>query len=309
MKFFTRIMVGLDLSEMDNDVIAYISNYAKIHPSLETIYFVHVANNLELPDNIRKKYGDRLLPNDETIKYEMEQEVNKYQDSFKNVEIQYEVLEGLPLKQLLHWSKVKLIELIVAGKKVSHQGTGIVMEKLARKSRCSILFVTEGQSSLLPSKKILVPMDFSRRTDAILKVVREFAEHIPGLTIIGLNVVNVPTGYYKIGKTFEEFAEIMIQNAKENWVKYKETRSLDDLNIEMHFEPKHNENIAKIIFDFAQQQDASLIVMGSKGQTEASVLLLGSVAEKLISYDYQIPLLLLKKPEDINDFFDAIMRV
>ncbi|GAB3651944.1 hypothetical protein GCM10028791_21250 [Echinicola sediminis] len=309
MSFFTRILVGLDLSEMDNNVIAYVSNYVKIHPSVEIIYFVHVVNNLELPEDIRKKYGDFLLPNDETIKYEMKQEVSKYPDSFKNIQVEYEVLEGAPLKQLLHWSKVKLIELIVAGKKEPHKGTGIVMEKLARKSRCSILFVTPGQKELLPSKRILVPVDFSRRTDAILEVVREFSANVPGLKIIGLKVVNVPTGYYKIGKTFEEFAEIMVENEKENWVKYQESRHLDDLDIEMHFEPKHHENIAKIIFDFAQRQDASLIVMGSKGQTEASVLLLGSVAEKLISYDYQIPLLLLKKPEDVNDFFDAIMKV
>ncbi len=309
MSFFTRIMVGLDLSEMDDEIIEYVSNYVKVNEGVETIYFVHVVNDLELPENIRKKYGDFLLPNDETIKYEMEQEVKKYPDSFNNVQIQYEVLEGNPLKQLLHWSRVKLIELIIAGKKIRESGTGIVMEKLARKSRCSVLFVTEGQTSLAPSKKILIPVDFSKRTDEILKVVRELTTQIPDLKILGLNVVKVPHGYYKIGKSFEEFAEIMVHNEKENWERYKKAHKLDDLNIEMHYEVNKNENIAKIIFDFAQQSDISLIIMGSKGQTEASVLLLGSVAEKLISYDYQIPLLLVKNPEDINDFFDALKEV
>ncbi|MDN3671062.1 universal stress protein [Echinicola jeungdonensis] len=309
MSFFTRIMVGLDLSEMDDELIEYVSNYVKVNKKVKTIYFVHVVNDLELPDNIQKKYGDFLIPNDETIKYEMKQEVNKYPDSFNNVDIQYEVLEGSPLKQLLHWSRVKLIELIIAGKKIHESGTGIVMEKLARKSKCSILFVTEGQTSLLPSKKVLIPVDFSKRTDKIIEVVKELNHQVPDLKILGLNVVKVPHGYYKIGKSFEEFSEIMVQNEKENWEKYKNIHKLDDLEIEMHYEVNKSENIAKIIFDFAQQSDVSLIIMASKGQTEASVLLLGSVAEKLISYDYQIPLLLVKNPEDINDFFDALKKV
>ncbi len=101
----------------------------------------------------------------------------------------------------------------------------------------------------------------------------------------------------------------MLHNHQKKWEQYQQKQLLEDLPLEMHFEINRDNNIAKVIFDFAQSNQVNLIIMASKGQTDASVLLLGSVAEKLISYDYDIPFLLIKQPGDLNDFFEAIKRL
>ncbi len=303
----SRMMIGLDLSEMDETVIRYVRDFTRTVPGIESVYFVHVVKNLELPEEIRKKYGDVLLPNDEAIKHEMKSEVENYFGSTEGLEIEYEVLEGEPLKQLLHWSRVKLIDLIIAGKKKKELGTGITMEKLARKSPCSILFVTQGRVEA--PKKFLIPVDFSRRTDYVFKVARGLKKNIPDAEFVCQNVVDVPVGYYKIGKSFEEFAEIMKENAKKKWEQYCSAHDLSDLGVEVHYSINHKDNIAKVIFTYAKEIDVDMIIMGSKGQTDAAAFLLGSVAEKLISYDYDIPLFLVKKPGEIYDFFDALDRV
>lgn len=307
MSVISRIMIGLDLSEMDETVIQYAREFVNTMSGVEVVYFVHVVKSLELPEEIRKKYGDLLLPNDEAIKHGMQSEVEKHFGATEKLEVVYEVLEGEPLKQLLHWSRVKLVELIIAGKKKKENGTGITMEKLARKSPCSILFVTESRAAA--PKKFLIPIDFSKRTDYVFEMARSLKSNIPDAVFVCQNVVDVPVGYYKIGKSFEEFAEIMKENAMKKWEQYGSTHDLSDLSVEVHFSINHKDNIAKIIFNYAKEADVDIIIMGSKGQTDAAAFLLGSVAEKLISYDYDIPLFLVKRQGEIYDFFDALDRV
>ena len=49
--------------------------------------------------------------------------------------------------------------------------------------------------------------------------------------------------------------------------------------------------------------------MGSKGRTASASILLGSVAEKLVQANNEIPMLILKKKGENMGFFEALFKI
>ncbi len=60
------VIVALDLTQMDDQLIRYSAMISKVLP-IERIFFVHVARSLELPHGIIEEYPDLLEPIDESI--------------------------------------------------------------------------------------------------------------------------------------------------------------------------------------------------------------------------------------------------
>ena len=97
-------------------------------------------------------------------------------------------------------------------KRAGDKNSGTLSTKLARKLPCSILFVPEGANPWY--KKILVPIDFSENSKDAMDVAVAFGVANAMKEISCLHIYSVPNGYYKTGKSFEEFAEIMKGNAE-----------------------------------------------------------------------------------------------
>ena len=307
---YKRLMVGLDLTLTDQVIIRFICSFMKINPGIESIYFVHVEQNLENADSIKHMgLRDSGKPFDEILLQEMHDEVKASALVRGKVEMHFEILEGDPLHQLLHWAQVKKIDLIVSGKKKRADGKGIVMEKFAQHSQCSILFIPQHHS--LRFDKIVVPIDFSKTSEHVLERICAFSRYLPRTRFIGLNVVEVPGGYTKIGKTFEEFSQSMIKNAKRRWEVFQYNLPFKCSRIEPYFEICRNHNVAKTIFEYAEENNADMIIIGSHEMTDTAHFLLGSVAEKVIGYDYSIVLLVVKQhvEEEVVDFFKAVKKI
>ena len=309
MKPFSRVLVSLDLTEMDIILLKFICRFIRINPFITYLYFIYVEKNLEKSSSKKEVEDERQLPNDERIKIKLRNEVERFLRNPGNIKVHYKIVEGDPLKQLLHWSKIKLIDLIVAGKKNPKNGRGIVMEKLARRSDCSILFVPENFKAHF--KKILIPVDFSKRTDNVFETACIIHKYLPHTRFYCLHVVEVPVGYTRIGKSYEEFAGIMVEHAEHRWEKYYKEHNISILNPVPVYKPNENGSVAKSIINYAQNQGIDMIMMGSKRQTDASALILGSVGEDLVRRDKDILLLLVKDQieKDTYDFFKAMKKV
>ena len=297
------VAVGLDLTEMDDRLIQYTALMTKIAP-IERIFFVHFSKDLELPQDIRNKYPNLLAPLDESIEKDIKAKVQKHLGD-QELDINYLVEEGNPIEKLLKLTKIKDVDLILMGRKKSLKGSGIVSSHIARKSPCSLLLVTEDFHDRL--KTIMVPVDFSDHSFIATKQALGLAQKADAEVILS-HTYHVPSGYHKTGKSHEEFAEIMKSHAQNDCKRFLQAHELPkDLRCEYMLT---NDGLtAELIYSYGRNAHVDLIVMGSKGRTRTSAILMGSLAEKIVFKSVDIPILIVKSKGENMGFLEALLSV
>jgi len=304
MKYFSKAMIGLDLTEMDDILINKTASLVKFL-GIEKCYFVHVSKNLEIPKEILDQYPDLMAPSDESIEAMILQKLKDLHFP-EEVEVEAFVEEGShPLDTFLRWAKLKDADVIIMGRKETLKGNGTLVEGVAKKAPCSILLLQERRAIKLP-KKILMLTDFSTHNHMFYEFGERISEDLHA-ELIPLHVYEVPHGYSKTGKTFEEFSEIMKENAQKDFKKFASKHEKSDLECVMML--NEGENIGTQIMDYAQEIDADLILLGSRGRTTSAAILIGSTAEKFIRANKILPMLIFKKKGETMGFFDALFKI
>ena len=138
----------------------------------------------------------------------------------------------------------------------------------------------------------------------------EFGERIAAdlhADLIPLHLYEVPHGYSKTGKSFEEFSEIMKENAKKDFKKFASKH--ENSNLECVMLLKNGDNIGNQITEYGKEIEADLILLGSRGRSASAAILLGSTAEKLIKANKELPMLIFKKKGETMGFFDALFKI
>ncbi|MTI41066.1 universal stress protein [Fulvivirga lutimaris] len=300
-----RVLVGLDLTDMDDQLIAYTSYLTKIL-DIDAIYFYHVAPSLEIPDAVLKEFPALLAPADESLEKIIQDKLDQHLKCPEGTQIKIEIREGNAEDKILKWSDIKEIDLIITGRKDGLKGSGLLPGRLAKLAHCSILMVPEKASTKI--SKIMVPVDFSRSSKEAIKEAQLFSEKT-GAKIALQNTYTVPSGYHRIGKTFEEFSEIMRGHAKSHALEFVKETELNEADTELIITLDNDEQPADKINEDAQKFSCDLIIMTSKGRTGLASVLLGSVADKVLSMKGNIPVLIIKNKKHNLGFLDALLRL
>ena len=285
---YKKIVVNIDFNDDIESLLSYASMITKMART-EKLYFVHVVNTLDIPEAIRKTYPE-LDPIDELSQTKMRELVEQ---SFKNpgdTKVFYEVLQGKPLDELLNFIRRKDIDLVLNNGKNPDTHSLEIAEKLARKAPCSVLLVPQGNKAKI--SKVLVAVDFSEHSSDAIDIGIAYASAAGLSEIHCLHAYNVPMGYYKTGKSFEAFAEIMHQNAAALFEEYITGFDLKGLKVKPMF--VLNEHPEAAIQDAVHKEHFDLLVLGSRGRSTGAAVLLGSVTEKLL-WSTAHPLLAVKK--------------
>ncbi len=169
---YKRVMVGLEMTDEDVPAIRYAAMMAKVM-SFEKIYFLHIVRDLEIPESVKEEFPELKPPLDENLESRMRQMVSEHLDPNLGVEVMCEVHEGDTGDQLLHWLKVKEIDLVIVGGLGQAEGDGSVPIEMARKAPCSVLIVPPGSEPSID--RILVPIDFSPQSGAAVQVAAHLA--------------------------------------------------------------------------------------------------------------------------------------
>jgi nucleotide-binding universal stress UspA family protein len=296
-------LIGLDLTEMDTYIISFLPTFLRIM-SLEKVFFVHIARELELPEELLKKYPDLIAPLDESIENDIR---SKVEPAFKGSETDFDIIvqEGSPLESFLKIAKIKNADIILMGRKKELEGSGLLSGHIVRKSPASILLIPEKHKSGV--ERILIPLDFSKHSGLALDLGLSIASKTNAQLSFS-HVYEVPSGYYKTGKTFTEFDAIMKSHAESDFKYFCKSHNLIG-DYKCEYLLAEDKPVSSLIYEHSKSTNTVLIIIGSRGRTPTSALLIGSIVEKVVFENTDIPLFVVKNKGESMSFFEALMNI
>jgi len=302
-----KIIVCLDQSDMDETLVKFAAFIAKTNQS-KKIYFTNVIRNLSIPKDILAEFPNLISNMVKERENQMKKVVAKNFDSNIKVSSSFIVKEGQLSKKILKLANEKSADLILVGRKTSLPGSGVVSQRLARRASCSLLIVPENSQPKV--KKLLVPSDFSDYSKDALEEAIEIAEKNEGKSeIICQNVYAVPSGYHFTGKSYEEFSEIMLQNATINYKKFIRKIDTKSSKIKPLYTKDEDDDPVVDIISKAGEIKADMIIIGAKGRTAATALFIGSMAERLIQMNDKVPLLVTRPKGKNAGIIEYILEI
>jgi nucleotide-binding universal stress UspA family protein len=299
---YKKIMVCLDLDHHDENLIQNAGILSKMAQS-EEIHFVYVSDTFDIPEEIKKIYPQIASPVKAAVEERMKQSVEQHFNGHENSKLIFQPLEGPLLGLLISYTKKQDIDLLIVGHQAGdNAASNALSEKLARKAFCSVMIVPKGARALF--EKILVPVDFSDHSLNALDVGSAFAKAAGLDHIYILNTYKVPAGHHKTGKSYEEFTNIMLENAKSKLRASLAKVDLKSIGIKPFF--KKSNDVVHGIQQFSENMEADLVVVGARGRSgDIAAILLGSITEGLIR-KLDRPLLAVKKKGEGLNILEAI---
>lgn len=302
-----KILVGLDQSEMDPTLIKFANFIAKSSP-ITDICFINVIRDLNVPEEIKEKFpelaGSASIEKTEYLRAV----VQEHLDPSLNVNLKFITKQGQAAKKILKVSKEEEVDMVVIGRKRILKGSGVLSQRLARRLECTLLIVPESSEPQL--KKVLVPSDFSDYSIIAMEEAIAISKRRDfQVDIICQNVYTVPGGYHYTGKSYEEFALIMEKNAKENYKKFIKKIDTKEAKIRPVYSLDSDDDPVEDIFQMAKETKADSLIIGAKGRSTATALFLGSMAERLVQKNFEIPVLIVRykgKNPGIMDYIKEI---
>ncbi|MCP2044987.1 universal stress protein [Pontibacter sp. HSC-36F09] len=304
MNSLKRIMVGLDLTEMDDTLIRYTAFLCSIS-EIEHVYFIHAEKSLDIPDEVLESMPNGM-PADEKLRTALVEKVGHYFGPDSRVQVEVQVVEGSPLKELLHLSKDNQIDLVVVGRKFRMRGSGVLAQKILRNGRVSVLFVPENEDTVL--SHIMVSVDFSDYSLMALERMLNSTLLRPDVRITCLHVYQVPTGYITLGISYEDFDERMQGFARNKFEQVLDRfPALKDRATLRLVKQENEDDVGELIMVEAKRAKADMLVIGAKGKSAAALFVLGSTTEKILRYNDDVPMIVYKKEQEEIGFLDALL--
>jgi nucleotide-binding universal stress UspA family protein len=304
---FNKILVGLDNTSTDRDLIIAASDLCSISGSKE-IFFVNVIHDVDLSDNLKKEFPNLIEHALEDRRKEIEKQVSEHfvQPSDSKIKLRINILveQGAVTKTLLKTAQKEKVDLFVLGRK-THREVGILITRIARRATCSLLIIPKGKRA--DFKTIFVPTDFSDYSRKAMEKAIILARRSAGESkIIVQNVYQVPTGYHYTGKSVKEFAQIMKDNAQKECEYFLSSFNTKNLTVERIYSLDNNDNMTGVIVKEAKRHKADIIIFGAKGRTATAALFIGSKAEHLVQLNDDIPMLVIRPKGKGAGFLESI---
>jgi nucleotide-binding universal stress UspA family protein len=305
MRRYQTILVGAALDERDETTLRHAARFAHAAQARH-VYVAHIAASLDLPKELQSQTLESFLPRDEQLEQKLQELMQKHRSLFPaDTDFHSVVREGKDPIELIRVVSQKSADLFCLGTQPppKHDVLSRTALKLLRKSPCSVFVVTPGAST--DYQQILVPVDFSDYSREALEVAIALARSQPGSALTIVHVYEVPLGWHKTGRSYEEFAAIMRDQAEENWNRFRAQIDFHDVPWTIRYEL--SDDVTSKILEVADAIHASLIVMGSHGRTAPAMFLLGHVADMVCSHTTR-PVLCVKRKGEIVNFLHALLQ-
>lgn len=290
----SKIVVALDLRDTDRTILQYLNFFVQKIP-IGKVDFINVLRPVDLFEAKETVglIGDYDVTEDFTKK--MAAKVWEQVDFPERIPVDFKILEGNPMQELLKEIDAQNIDLVVMGFHTGYAYHGILPQALAREIKTNFLLIPDGSTPKL--KRILIPIDFSPYSIIALQKVAALQKNYgDDLEIVCLNVYQLPNlHFFNADETTDKLKKIIEEDRKsafEAYIKDFFKGNLDKISLELIAQDAPG--IGHYITDFADQNEIDLIVIGAKGHSEIDRILLGSVAEQVLSYPKSKPIWVVK---------------
>ena len=145
-------------------------------------------------------------------------------------------------------------------------------------------------------KNILVPIDFSKKSEYATKMAAKIAKK-SNSTVFLLHMIELPTGIVDMGagSNFSiPKSMLYLRKIKERILEFKQKFFTE--NTEVHHSIRF-QNPYEGIQKYAEKIEADLIIMGSKGHSDFEEILIGSNTEKVVRTS-TIPVVVVKRDDE-----------
>ncbi len=301
-----RLLVAMELNEHDDVVFGYINRMAKVLP-IQKIVFLHVAENLDIPKELVEKYPGLIPPIDQTIELAILKKIKSYDQINEIEDIEVIVKDGRKAQTISSTVREKNIDMLVINRTDNHDFEVAFLQKITRTVPCSVALVPPSVPANI--NNLLVPIDFSNNSSMALKHAIEITKNRPEMSITGLHIFKMPSGYFKTGLSYDEFADELLKNAKQQFDVFLKENKINPASFVMHYKLKRSDSIPYMInrFSFANQIDA--VIIGSRGRDTLSSFVLGSITEAMIDRDQYLPLIVIKHKGKNMKLWDALLEL
>ncbi len=305
MEPFRKILFGLDGTDKDNIILQNFSLMSKFM-DIQKIFFIHIPSISFLPRFVKNQFPEI---EDQTDSNQRDQFYKKIETSFTEINKYDHDLVFQPGERsevMIKFIVNNDIDFLVLGRKTS-PGITYFSKKMGHLAPCSIGFFPNVVTEAF--KRIVVPVDFSPISIEALSRAYFYKGNNPDLEVLPVHFYYVHPGFYKIGKTFDEFSDIMKENANKQFElmfsKIQDKPKYPDFDIVLD---KH-ENLTKKIFEYTLSKSADLLLIGSRGRNKFASFMLGSVAVRLVDLLYHIPIIIEKDKAQSMGLIDAILEI
>lgn len=276
-----EVSIAVDLSKMDEVIMKYTQNLA-YQLNIEKVNLIHVVPSMLSPESkdvpMRKALGlgfdltKRIISHIQTSSEEI----------FNNgIKTDINVFEGRPYQILLETAEDSDTDLLVVGKKLQSDFSGIQSHNVVRQFKGYVLYVPEDVKMNI--SRISVPMDFSDYSARALKAAIGIADRMKNCSVKAVHALNgIPKNYYLDLKTKSDIRNQMLTNAEEAWKFFLAKNGFKKDVVPIDYTGDINATHARLLNDYFSANDTDMVIMGAKGHTPFEKFLYGSTTEGLV---------------------------
>ncbi|MCG2419927.1 universal stress protein [Aequorivita sp. F47161] len=281
-----KLMIALDLTEMDPILLQYVSFLCKVW-NIEQVYFTHNIKQYKLND-----LYDEFLDEGITIEDIVDRGLQKTIEKNYTATAPHTVVitsDDYTESILTHLAKEYKIDIVIVGNKDELQGTGALNQKLARMLDSNMLLVPEEAKHHM--NNVLVPTDFSSASARCFRVAESLVERSGG-TIEGLHVYNIPSVFFPYINT-EKAIDKTKNHLKEKVKQFRKRHAITN-ELPFRYIDRENLSVVEAIEIHAEKGGFDIMIVSARGGNNITSLFVGSITNDLLIRNRKMPLLVIK---------------
>lgn len=292
-----QALIGLGLEEADKSTLRYLNFFSTQIP-FTAAYFLHVLPKLNILTAFYEKES-QLLISDKALysdmRNQLKHEVKGLLSTWDDVYMEYDIVEGDPLAEIVKSASSLQADLLVIGQKKGTSARNIFAKNLARSTTADAIIIPVNAKSKIST--ILVPIDFSDNSVKALEAAIAVHKQLKGpVQIICLHIYDMPnTNYFRDEAPWLKVKSTVEKNLADGFNSFLETVAAEYKNrIAIALVERQTTGTASFIMDFAKANEVDFMVMGARGHSKVHLLLMGSVTENVLDTNDNIPILIIR---------------